>query len=287
MLTLLELSIDIYNYLDSRSLIRDYCQACKAKDSKYSQRFFAKKLGFGAPNYIKLITDGSRNISENMLDDFSQLMGLKGNDKEYFELLVRLTQATDIERRNHYFQQISSIRRKKLDVHKLVGAQFDCISSLLHLLIREMSFLPNFEGDPHWIAKQLSFKVAPAEISRCLKDLEEAQLMVLRDGKLKAADSSISFPDEVRSLAIQNYHHGILDQAKQALQQPLDQREYGATLVATTPDKFKLVKDRLKKFRAEIMEILDTPEGKAEEVVVLSFQMFHVVEQQNNKKTEE
>lgn len=284
MLTLQSLGIDIYSYLDSRLLIMDYCDRCKAEDSRYSLRWFAKKLGYGAPNYIKLIINGERSISEKRLEKFSSLMGLKGVEAEYFELLVRMTQTDDIDRRNHYFQKLSAIRRKKLKVHKLEGAQFDCISSWLHLLIREMTFLENFSPDAQWINKNLMYKVSPSEITKCIEDLETAGLLKREDEQLNATDSSITFPDEVRSLAIQKYHQGILGQASIALQQSLDQREYGAALVATTPEKFKLVKEKMKKFRAEILELLDTEHGEAEEVVVLAFQLFHVVESSSDNE---
>lgn len=90
LLTLQKLGLDIYAYLDSRKLIQDYCQLCKARDSRYSLRWFARKMGFGAPNYIKLIIDGERNISEKRIQAFSDVMGLKGEEQEYFELLVRV-----------------------------------------------------------------------------------------------------------------------------------------------------------------------------------------------------
>lgn len=278
MISLQKLGINIYAYLDSRSLIRDYCQLCKAEESRYSLRWFAKELGYGAPNYVKLIIDGDRNIAEKRIRAFVDLMGLKGNEHAYFELLVHLTQAADIERRNHYYQKIALIRSKKFQKHQLEGAQFDSISSWLHLLIREMSFLKDFSEDVNWIHKRLIYKTSSSEIAKCLKDLEASGLLVREKGKLRSSDSSITFPDEVRSLAIQKYHQGILEQADYALEQPLTQREYGSTIVATTPEKFKLVKEKLKKFRAEILELLDTEDGAADEIVIMAFQLFHVVE---------
>ncbi len=278
MLTLQECGIDVYKYLDSRRLLQAYCNACKSRDSRYSLRFFAKELGYGSPNYVTLIIEGSRNISEKKLGNFSKSMGLTGAEREYFELLVRLTQSSDVEGRNHYFQQISAIRRKKLQINQLEDAQFECITSWLHLLIREMSFLQDFSEDPHWINQQLTYKASVGEITKCLKDLEEAGLLVRKDKKLQAADLSITFPDEVRSLAIQKYHQGILSQGQVALDQSLDQREYGATVIATTPEKFQLVKEKLKKFRAEVLDLLNTKEGEANEVVVLAFQLFHAVD---------
>ncbi|MBF0278500.1 MAG: TIGR02147 family protein [SAR324 cluster bacterium] len=284
MLTLQKLGINIYAYLDSRNLIRDYCQLCKAGNSRYSLRWFAKEIGYGAPNYVKLIIDGDRNISEKRIRSFAELMGLKKNEREYFELLVHLSQAGDIESRDHYYQRIASIRSKKFHKHQLQGAQFDSLSSWLHLLIREMSFLKDFSDDVNWIMKRLLYKASPAEITKCLKDLETSGLLIREGGRLRASDSSITFPDEVRSLAIQKYHQGILKQADHALEQDLKQREYGSTIVATTPEKFKLVKEKLKKFRAEILELLDTEDGVADEIVVMAFQLFHVVESEQNQQ---
>ncbi len=275
---------NLYEYLDFRTLLRDYFEGCRAKSSKYSMRFFAKRLGFGSPNYIQRILAGERKLSEATLDRLIEMLELKGTEQEYFELLVRMEQTKDINRRNQYFNQISSIRRRKTKVTTLDEAQYACISSWIHWVVREISFLDGPLENVQWILRHLRVKVSPAVMTRCLKDLEAAGLLIRENGQLKAAMSSINFPEEVYSLALLNYHRQILEQAIQALhEQSSNEREYGAILAATTPEKYQLAKEKMKKFRGEMLELLDTPEGEATRVINFSFQLFQVMDDVNSE----
>ncbi|MFQ5560488.1 MAG: DUF4423 domain-containing protein, partial [Nitrospinota bacterium] len=200
------------------------------------------------------------------------------NDREYFELLVKMGQSNDLERRNSYFKELSALRKKQMAVTTLDEAQYACISSWMHWVVREMAFLKGNLEDVKGVSHSIRLPVTPAEISKCLKDLEKAGLLVREAGRLKPAMSSINFPEEIHSLALMNYHQAILKHSMKALeQQNTKEREYGAVLVATTPDKYKQVKERLKKVRREVLEILDTPEREATLVSSFSFQMFQVV----------
>ncbi|MBF0290423.1 MAG: TIGR02147 family protein [SAR324 cluster bacterium] len=273
---------NLYEYLDYRTLLRDYFDGCRKKSSKYSMRFFAKRLGFGSPNYIQRILAGERKLSENTLDGLIEMLELKGTEQEYFELLVKMEQTKDIKRRNQYFNQISSIRRRKIKVTTLDEAQYACISSWIHWVIREISFLNGPLENVQWILRHLRVKVSASVITRCLKDLETAGLLMRQNENLKAAMSSINFPEEVYSLALLNYHQQILEQSIQALhEQSADEREYGAILAATTPEKYQLAKEKMKKFRREMLELLDTQEGEASRVINFSFQLFQVVDDVN------
>lgn len=48
--------------------------------------------------------------------------------------------------------------------------------------------------------------------------------------------------------------------------------------MATTPEKYKIFKEKLKKFRREALELLDTPENEATRVANFSFQLFQAVD---------
>ncbi len=272
-----EVCPNIYDYLDPRKLLKDYFARCRERDSKYSMRYFAKRLGFGSPNYIQRMLNGDRKISEKTLDRLIALLEMEDSERDYFELLVKMAQAQDINRRNQYFTQIAAIRKKNLKVTTLHEAQYNCISSWLHWVVREISFLDGPIENVQWLSRFLRVKVSPVMLSQCLNDLETAGLLVRDGDRLKAAMSSINFPEEVQSLALLNYHRQILDQAQNALStQSPSEREYGAILVATTPEKYQQMKEKLKKFRREVLELLDTPDGEATRVINFSFQMFQV-----------
>ena len=65
---------DIHRYLDFRSYLRDWFDARKAEDAKFSKRSFARLAGKSSPG---LLTDviGGRQLTAKMVGAFSRAMG--------------------------------------------------------------------------------------------------------------------------------------------------------------------------------------------------------------------
>lgn len=270
---------NIFDYTDHLVLLRDYFERYRKLDSKYSMRFFSKRLEFASPNYMQRILAGERRLTEETIDRLIRILGLEGGQRDYFELMIHCKQAKDVERKTQLYNQILNLRRQMARITTLEEAQFASISSLLHYIIREMTFLKGSVENVQWVVRHIKRKISPIKVSQCLDDLANAGLIERRNGVYKACNSSINFPEEIYSLALMNYHREILNEAQEALKdQKYNEREYGAILVATTPDKFNRMKQKLKKFRREMLELMDTPDNEATIVANFSFQLFHVVD---------
>src|ERR1700742_3239126 len=87
--------IDVFRYLDYRSYLADLYAAKKKRG--FSYRAFSRAAGLGAPNYLKLVIEGKRNLTPPMAARFAAACGLAGDAADYFQQLVAFNQASSSE----------------------------------------------------------------------------------------------------------------------------------------------------------------------------------------------
>ena len=89
-----------------------------------------------------------------------------------------------------------------------------------------------------------------------MKLLKKLGLIEERQGKLQVKDRVMSTGDEVHSMAIKKYYLDIIDQAKIALEKvESPQREYGAQTLSISIDSFEEIKEKIRRFRKEILQL--------------------------------
>jgi len=251
---------------DYRTYLKDYYSFRKESERGYSYRAFSKAAGFTSPNFLKLVIEGDRNVSAQVIPQFCKALHLEGTSAEYFTALVRMNQAKNDEEKDQCF----AILQKLTPHHK---------RHWLYPTLREMILLNDFQEDPYWISRRLLGTASPAEVSSALSFLLQ-EGFIRRDepsGKLTLEDNMVFSSDEVRSLAIRNYHRQMLDCAKNALEKlPMEQREFGAITFVLPEASLEELKYRLKKFRDDLHNwaIQAASGGKGDSVVQLNIQMF-------------
>ncbi len=89
--------LNIFRYTDFRMFIRDCLDEAKARDRKYSRRYFCHRIGLSSTNYLKRIIDGSRDLTDDLAQRLSTAMELDREEKVFFYHLVRFGQAKTTE----------------------------------------------------------------------------------------------------------------------------------------------------------------------------------------------
>lgn len=242
-----------FGYTNYRHYLRDFYEQQKASTRGYSYRSFSKAAGFSSPNYLKLVIDGERNVSPEAVQKISQVLKLKGTMASYFEVLVKMNQASSDEERLGHFDTLKKLtpaaKRRSLEA---TGLEY--LSSWLHAVLREMTILPDFRDDPYWIARRMYGKATAEEILRSLQFLvSEGYIEKTSSGRYQPKDNVVLSSDEIRSLAIRNYHRQMLELARESLDgQPLDEREFGALTIILAKEHLGELKSRMKAFRQEL-----------------------------------
>ena len=72
----------VYDYSDYRAFLKDMYLFRKQHTKYFSYRAFANKAGFAAPNFLKLVTSGQRNLTNESIAKVAKGFGLKKRERE-------------------------------------------------------------------------------------------------------------------------------------------------------------------------------------------------------------
>ena len=265
--------IDVFRYLDYRAFLADFYKAKKSKG--YSYRAFSRAAGLGAPNYLKLVIGGQRNLTPPMAARFANACGLSGDATEYFQQLVEFNQATSIEQRNSGYARIAAFDRYRRG-HRLELAQAAYHSSWYLPAIRELIASPDFEEEPERLAARLWPPIKPSEAKFALDTLLELGLLE-RDGegRLRQTSAVVSTGPETLGLHIANYHAEMMRRATQAMELvPAAQRDISALTFCVSSQGLSRLKKRIQEFRRELIALVEAEREERHQVVQLNLQLF-------------
>lgn len=193
-----------------RSFLADYFAYKKSLRSSFSYRQFATMVGLKSPNYLQLVIQGKRNLSETTGARLAQAIGLKKDEIGYFEALVKFDNAINEAERVKAIRNIHS-KLKKLTTH-IVNADADFILKHWHLLpVRELVELNDFEASGEYISEKLGNILSKEQAQAALQDLIRTGYITF-DGQRYALsepvlDTGIDIFNHTR---MQTYHSELL-----------------------------------------------------------------------------
>ncbi len=264
----------VFQYLDYRPFLNDLFGYHKQKNSFFSHRYFARRAGFAAPNFLKLVITGQRNLTNTSIAQVAKGFSLKNKEREFFEYLVFMSQATKHEERNYYYQKMMAIRGVG-SIRKLESASYEYFSTWYIPVIREVATWGNGRMGAEEIAALLNPPIAPKDAERGLKVLTELQLLE-RDaaGKWQHRDAAVTTGPEVRSLVIANYHREMIRLASDSIERhPAQERDISALTLSVSRVRLPELKKRIADFRRELLD-LACREEDPQQVMQINFQAF-------------
>ncbi len=266
--------VNLFSYNDYRVYLKELYQSAKKTRSSFSFRRFSRIAGFASPNFLKLVMDGKRNLTEDSLPLFMKGLGLNKQEQEFFKNLVFYNQAKTNEKKDYYYQKL--IQSKKFSQLKPIEKhQYEYCSEWYHSVIRELVVSKEFDGTPEWLSRKIFPAITPAQARRSLETLEKLGFIKKNDeGKYQQSSPLVSTGSEVASLALYNYHLNLLDIAKTALEGvPAEQRDMSSMTLGVAKSRVGQLKKMIQEFRQQIMKTVST-DNDPEEVIQLSIQMF-------------
>lgn len=264
---------DVLLYSNYRTYLRDFYEFRKSRQPSFSYRYFAQKAGIGSPNYLKLVIDGKRNLSQKSLLKFQSALGLKGRRPEFFENLVFFNQATTVSERNLYYGNILKMRARS-GLRKLEEGQFQLFTDWRHIAIRELAALKGFRPDPHWVLRKLGKGFTAKQVEESLALLSDLGLLKRTANGMAQSDVNITTSDEVRSLLVRNYHRQMMEKALTVLDTlPSSRRDISTITIPIHARDFVKVKEQIQLMRKELLNLGADP-GEGGEVVHINIQLF-------------
>jgi uncharacterized protein (TIGR02147 family) len=264
----------IFDYLDYRAFLKDMFCFRKWKDKHFSYRYFAGKSGFASPNYLKLVIDGARNLTNGSIAKIAKGFKLKKQEREYFENLVFMNQAGDHDERDHYYRKMMSSKGYG-HVQRIEKASYDYFSKWYYPVIREVVQFGDRRHTPRQIASLLSPSIKPKEAEKALELLVELGL-IRKDakGRWEQCDKVVSTGPEVKSLVIANFHREMMQLGAKSIDSfPADQRDISGVTISTKKENMNEIKKKIAAFREEILELACSDKDD-DQVVQINIQAF-------------
>jgi uncharacterized protein (TIGR02147 family) len=267
--------IDVFAYADYRHFLAAYYAHRKASDYGFSYRSFARAAGFSSPNYLKLVIDGKRNLTDEMAQRFAAAIGLSGQQLDYFCELVAFNQARNSEQRARHYERLRSFQGYKR-VHVLDADAAAYHSQWYIPAIRELAACRDFRADPKWIAARLVPRISARAAREGLDVLVNLGLLVPDKKRgYKQHEPIVSTPpNAVLGHHIATYHRALLERAAESIDLvPRDQRELGAVTLSLNATRIVALKRELVQFRDSILQRYGA-DTDGTRVVQLNYQMF-------------
>src|SRR4051812_42448035 len=105
--------MDLFEYTDYRKYLKDFYSAQKSRNPSYSYRLFAKRAKLASPNYLKLVIDGQRRITDQTVHQFSRGLSLGRVEARYFRNLVSYQEARDGEAKQGFLDELVQLRKRR------------------------------------------------------------------------------------------------------------------------------------------------------------------------------
>jgi len=276
---------DVTSYLDYRAYLADFFEYKKKQFSSsrvpYNYSHFSAACGLKTPQYLKLIIEGSRNLSEKTIPLVARALCLKKEEANDFKLLVLSNQETDPGRRALLFKELMDyrvqIKIKKGEINK---KHFEQIPNWATWVLFEATETNFSFHDSRDLQKLLRYKVTPQQAEDALNQLIDLGLIEKTQFGYKKKRHLIQNADEIPVELVRSLQAQFMYLALESLYQDgPTEREFGSATLALTQQEFEEIRFKLRQQRKAIQKDISVARQsgiKGERIYQLNIQLYPV-----------
>jgi len=250
----------------------------------YSYSDFSAAADIKSPNYLKLIIEGKRNLSQEMAKKFARALRLSKKSTKEFELLVHYNQEKDPLLRNRHLKDLSEFRaRRSVSDGKISAEAYDQVSNWLVWVLYAMVDQQGVRFEPSALRRALGGQVNEAQINEALKKLvTSGQIKIDEISKFAMKTKSLnSEAEKIPVELVRKIQSELIYLGLEALHRygPKEREVSGATL-SMTQKEYEWVRFELRKLRKQVQTEVQTNREKdpGERVYQMNIQLFPVTE---------
>jgi len=274
---------DVLEYTSYRQYIVDYYTDRKAK-SAFTWQMFAEKAGFSSPVYLKYVSEGRFNLSEEAALRVASAMSLVEYERDYFCEMVRFDHAKTDEEKKIFFNKMLAIAA----AHKVKIIEADSyrfFEDWKNPVLRELA--PSMPGaKPLALARACRPEITAAEVTESLSFLVKANLLQKgKDGNYVQTEKSVTTgPMQATPVAVRTLHRQMGEFALEAIEGvSQDERHFSGLTLGITRKAYEKIVQEIAECRKRIVAIAREDDA-TEEVYRLNMQFFPMTNKRLNKK---
>jgi uncharacterized protein (TIGR02147 family) len=279
-------SPQVSDYTDYRLFLAryfEYRQKISAGDVRpYNYAAFSAAANIKSPNYLKMIIEGRRNLSDEMALKFAKALGLNKEQSEDFQLLVAYGQATDPADRNMVLKKLSEHRvQAKLKSGEIDRKTWEKVPNWAAWVIYAMVDQEGVRYDSKSLKDLLRGKASESEIEEALQSLFASGELVQdpATGAVSKARRLIESAEDVPVALVRKLQAQLMYLGLESLyQDAATEREFGTLTMSLTKSEFDEIKFKLRQMRKQINKdnSIARMNSKGERVYQLNIQLFPV-----------
>jgi uncharacterized protein (TIGR02147 family) len=267
--------VSVFSYSNYREYLRDYFSERKKSDPSFSHRWLAGRLGLATSNFMLLVIQGKRNMSQSVCMRLSDTLRHTRKEAEYFEAMVGFCQAKSVHEKQQFYARMR-VLRGKLKIKRIEEKQYEYYESWYNPVIRELVAEPGLASSPDNLAKVLLPAITSAQARRSVELLVELGFVRKRGATYEQCDPIIATDREVNSFAVAGFHKAMGTLAVEAVDRvPKHERNFTASTIRISAGTFDRIRRRIEDLRKELLALAQADDS-GDRVYQLNFQVFPV-----------
>lgn len=279
----------VSEYLDYRQYLQDFYLYKRSQTKNqlrpYTYSVFAAAADIKSPNYLKMIIEGKRNLSEDMIMKFSKALGHNKARSVEFRLLVLFNQTTDPAERNLLLKELTEVRVEgKIKSGEIDQKTWDKVPSWVTWVVYAMIDQEGVSFQTDELKGLLRGKARADEIEEAIEKLIASGDVVKDEtGKLKKSRALTEGADEIPVALIRKLQAQLMLLGLESIYEDNPtEREFGTLTMALTKAEFEEIRFKLRQMRKQLHKdnSIARMNSLGERVYQLNLQLFPVT----NKK---
>ena len=266
--------MQLYDFSDSRSLLKHFLNEAKNKDPLFSQSSFAKRIEV-KPEFISDLLKGRKKFKVRYVSLFAEAMQLNKDEARYFKLLVKSENSQSEEERELYVELLQNEKNRHSELDETVFRDDDFLGNSLAFTLLNMPYMSKKLPLSDY-KKVLKHKADAQEIYSAIeKAVELGFLKIEEDGTTTRLKKDVRSPRGEVIEASHKYYREVSDKAMQSLSVDISEREFQCFALPVSKRKLPQLKELFRSFRKELTHFC-AHEG--DEIYQVNLQLFPLTE---------
>lgn len=265
---------DVFDFNDYREFLKAFfAENKKAFPHEVTHERICRDLGQTSRSFFNNVVVGRRDLTDTFISRFIELMGLEGNERDYFRNLVKFNQARDLDEKQYYYKQIVMLGTTPRQI--MAKKKYRYYSEWYHAAIRSLLDIIDFTDDYEHLAGRLFPPITPTKAKKSIRLLLELGLIAPDErGCYKPTHTVLSTGPGVRDFLVKKYQLECLENLQKVIfKNDLPNHNYGATFSISDQGLEQLL-DRLQQFETELRTIVSKDSHTPTQLFRINLNLF-------------